>query len=133
MYRNWPFFRATIDNAALALAKTDLSIAQRYAQLAGDDPALGQIGQLITREFERSRRAVLSIMGNEHLLDDIPWLKSSIATRNPFIDPLNLIQIELLDRLRSTDDTTDSTLLEEWGHLARLAIQGIAAGMRTTG
>jgi phosphoenolpyruvate carboxylase len=133
MYREWPFFRATIDNAALALAKTDLGIAQRYARLAGDDPALEQIGQLVAEEYTLARNAVLSIMGNEHLLDDIPWLKSSIATRNPFIDPLNLIQIELLGRLRSADDAADSAVVEEWGHLARLAIQGIAAGMRTTG
>jgi phosphoenolpyruvate carboxylase len=133
MYRDWPFFQATIDNAALALAKTDLAIARRYARLAGDEPALGQISQLIADEYGRSRDAVLRITGNDHLLDDIPWLKSSIATRNPFIDPLNLIQIELVERLRSANDETDSGLVEEWGHLARLAIQGIAAGMRTTG
>jgi phosphoenolpyruvate carboxylase len=88
---------------------------------------------MVGDEYDRAREAVLQITGNDHLLDDIPWLKSSIATRNPFIDPLNVIQIELIRRLRSATDATSPELLEEWGHLARLTIQGIAAGMRTTG
>jgi phosphoenolpyruvate carboxylase len=133
IYQRWPFFQATIDNAALALAKTDLGIAQRYAALADSDETTVPLGRLIADEYSRSRDAVRWITGNDHLLDDIPWLKSSIATRNPFIDPLNLIQIELLRRLRSADESTSTAALEEWAHLARLTIQGIAAGMRTTG
>jgi len=133
MYEQWPFFRATIDNAALALAKTDLVIARRYAHLADDDDLLRRIGDLIQDEFRRSRDAVLMITGNEHLLDDIPWLQKSIQTRNPYIDPLNLMQIELLRRLRSTGEDADPEQMDEWAHLARLTIQGVASGMRTTG
>jgi phosphoenolpyruvate carboxylase len=133
MYQDWPFFQAAVDNAALALAKTDLGIAARYAQLVGDDHELRQVGRLIEDEFARSRDAVLMATGNNHLLDDIPWLKESLIMRNPIIDPLNLIQIELLRKLRAADDSDDPAVLEEWAHLARLTIQGVAAGMRTTG
>ena len=132
-YQTWPFLQATIDNAALALSKTDVGIVRRYADLAEEFPDAADICELIAEEFERSREAILQITDKEHLLDDIPWLQTSIATRNPFIDPLHMIQIELLRRLRAADEDTPEALAEEWSHLARLSIQGIAAGMRTTG
>ncbi|MCH5377525.1 MAG: phosphoenolpyruvate carboxylase, partial [Planctomycetes bacterium] len=133
MYEQWPFFQATIDNAALALAKTDLVIAQRYTRLADEGESLSLIGALIRDEYRRSCSAVLLITGSEHLLDDVPWLRKSIGRRTPYIDPLNLMQIELLRRLRSPDGDPPPEQLEEWAHLARLTIQGVASGMRTTG
>jgi phosphoenolpyruvate carboxylase len=132
MYRQWPFFRATIDNAELALAKTDLGIAERYARLANDSETLAWIGAVISREYQCAKHAVLAITENAELLDGTPWLKESIQVRNRYIDPLNLIQVDLLRRLheRSSGDQQEN---EELRHLTRLTIKGVAAGMRTSG
>ncbi len=136
MYRNWVFFRATIDNAALALAKTDLMIASHYAKLASGTPADDEIRQQIESEFAASRDAVLSITGGADLLDDTRWLKESIRVRNRYIDPLNLIQVELMKRIRSREAVVkgdSDEALEGLHDLMRLAIKGVSAGMRTTG
>lgn len=132
MYRAWPFFRATVDNAELALAKADLEIAQRYEKLANDYGTPTGIGEQISEEFERSRRGILAITENDELLDGTPWLQESIQLRNSYIDPLNLIQIELLRRSfeQTTDDGREDETLQ---HLARFTISGLAAGMRTSG
>ena len=132
MYRNWPFFQATIDNAELALAKADSRIAQQYAKLADDSTALAEIGADIAEEFSRTRAALLAITGNEELLDGTPWLKESIRVRDRYLDPLNFIQIELLRRLRSCSPE-DGVQIEELHYLTRLTINGLAAGMRTSG
>ncbi len=131
MHRQWPFFRAIIDNAELALAKTDLGIAEQYASLASDTESLTAIASLITHEFRLSRDVIRAITGNQELLDGTPWLKESIRVRNRYIDPLNLIQVELLRRAR--DIPADADKAEEIRHLTRLTINGIAAGMRTSG
>ncbi len=133
MYRGWPFFRATIDNAALALAKTDPAIAQHYARLAADLPDAAEVWRCILSEFRASRRAVCSIMGVASLLQDIPWLRHSIRHRNPLIDPLNLFQVELLRRARHEAIQGSPQKLAELRSLIRLTIQGVAAGLRTTG
>ena len=131
MYEQWPFFRALIDNAELALAKSDMEIAGEYATLAADDPSLLAISSMISREYRDSCQAVLAITDRDELLDGTRWLKESIAARNRYIDPLNLIQVELLRRRqRSSPEQHDQ---EELRHLARLSINGIAAGMRTSG
>ena len=114
MYRDWPFFRATIDNAELAMCKTDLGILQRYAELAQDLDPQSQIGNLIATEFERSKSVLLTITGNQELLDGTAWLQDSIQMRNRYIDPLNLIQIELLKRIQQSEDETDPFLLQEF-------------------
>jgi phosphoenolpyruvate carboxylase len=121
-----------VDNAALALAKTDLAIAEAYFRLA-EDPALEErFARLIVGEFRRCCDAVLEMTGQPHLMDDVSWLKDSIRRRSPFVDALNLMQVDLLTRLRAAEnvDTADA---EEWAHMVRLTIQGVAAGMRTTG
>lgn len=129
MYQEWPFFRATIDNAELALAKTDLGIAMHYQRLASDSAALTRVGELISSEFALSRAAVLAITENADLLDSTPWLKESIRVRNRYIDPLNLAQVELLRRLQDAAPGQDGELRL----LAKLTIKGVAAGMRTSG
>ncbi|QDU92517.1 phosphoenolpyruvate carboxylase [Lignipirellula cremea] len=133
MYQEWPFFQATIDNAELALSKSDLAIAQLYAQLAQDSKALISIGDAIAQEFAAARRAVLLVNGQEQLLDGTPWLQESIQARNRYIDPLNLIQIELLRRRRDDQNERTPEKQEELDHLLALTIKGLAAGMRTTG
>ncbi len=131
MYRQWPFFQATIDNAALALAKADTYVGQRYSELTECDELRPRIWMLIAAECDRSRQAILDIVGGSHLLSSTPWLQRSIELRNPSIDPLNLIQIELLRRRRAA--SLDSGEPDRLRELLRLTVQGVAAGMRTTG
>jgi phosphoenolpyruvate carboxylase len=132
MYRRWPFFRATVDNAVLALAKTNLAVAGHYFRLAEASTNHEPFASLITGEYERCCAAARQVTGQPHLLEDVAWLQDSIRRRSPFVDALNLLQVDLLNRLRAAegDDTPDT---EEWAHLVRLTIQGVAAGMRTTG
>jgi len=132
MYCDWPFFRATVENAELALAKTDLGVAEHYANLTDNAKSHARIESLISAEFARSRDAILTITGNKELLEGTPWLKESIRMRNRYIDPLNLIQVELLRRSRNCPDA-DEEQVEELRHLARLTIKGLVAGMRTSG
>jgi phosphoenolpyruvate carboxylase len=130
MYRDWPFFRATIDNAVLALAKSNLPVFHRYCDLAGDDAACREIEELIKSEWRRTDEVLRAVTDCKELLDNIPWLKRSIAVRNGYVDPLNLIQVEL--QLRSRDAASGDSA-EELIHLRQLAVKGVAAGMRTTG
>ncbi|MDA9777025.1 phosphoenolpyruvate carboxylase [Rubripirellula sp.] len=137
MYQQWPFFRGMIDNAELALAKSDLGVSQSYAALAKDLPNGTVIASMIQDEYMRSVNAVCKITGQDSMLDGTPWLKESIRVRNYFVDPLNLIQIELMRRHQLSangdgENVTD-TEVEEKRHLMRLSINGIAAGMRTSG
>lgn len=132
MYRLWPFFQATIENAALALVKADMYIGQRYAELC----AAGQrdtIWTLIASEFDRSRQAIMDIGGPSDLSSGGSWLKASLDARNPYIDPLNLLQIELLTRRRALPPDASADEQEKLRDLLRLTVQGIASGMRTTG
>lgn len=130
MYAQWPFFRALVDNAELALAKSDLEIASEYASLATGRESFEKLGAMIASEYRESCRVVLALTGQAELLDGTSWLKESIRVRNRFIDPLNLIQVELLRRGQAyTPDETPTELR----HLTRLSINGIAAGLRTSG
>ncbi|MCK6528512.1 phosphoenolpyruvate carboxylase [Myxococcota bacterium] len=124
MYGAWPFFRAVIDNVEMVLAKTDLPIAARYADLAPPD-ARRAVWPRIVKEHARTRRAVLRVKGTRRLLADNPTLARSIALRNPYVDPMNFLQVELLRRRREGQPGCDRPLL--------LTLGGIAAGMRNTG
>ncbi len=130
MYREWPFFRGLIDNAELALAKSDPEIADEYAGLAEENSSLRAISTRIKLEFHASRRAILALTQGTELLDGTAWLKESIRVRNRYIDPLNLIQVELLRRGQQQNSEIDP---EELRYLTRLTINGIASGMRTSG
>ncbi|WP_336024940.1 phosphoenolpyruvate carboxylase [Halobellus salinisoli] len=122
MYDSWPFFRTTLDNASLALARTDLDIAKYYADLA--DPELREeFFPHLSAEYERARDAVLEVTGHDSLLRR-EWLDESLRRRNPYVDPLNLLQTHLLEQEYRTDDE-EQTL--------RLTVKGIAAGMKNTG
>lgn len=133
LYRQWPMFQAAIDNAVLALAKADLGIAQRYAELTPEDSPARAVWTLIETEFRQTQSAVLMITGEPVLLANTPWLQRSIQERNPSVDPLNLIQIELIRRLRVAIDQGDDETAARLGELARFTIQGVASGLRTTG
>lgn len=133
MYEGWPFFRATIDNAVLALAKSDIEIGLAYADLVEDATARERIWGMIESEYARSRDAVLATNGQPGLLEEVPWLQHSIRLRNPNTDPLNLLQVEWLRRLRAAERRGDEAEQAECRELLRLTIEGVAAGMRTTG
>lgn len=133
MYRSWPFLQATIDNAVLALAKADMYIAHHYADLAEDGDVRQRCWSLIAAERDRTRQALLDMVGGNELLATNPWFFSSIEVRNPYIDPLNLIQIDLLRRRRTLPADAPDAEREQLRDMLRLTVQGIAAGMRTTG
>lgn len=125
MYRQWPAFRTIIDNVEMVLAKSDIQIAARYAQLASV-AARDAVWPKIRREHARTRKAIKSITGHRKLLEDNAPLRRSIALRNPYVDPMSFLQVELLRRKRiAGDERCDRPLL--------LTLSGISAGMRNTG
>ncbi len=133
MYAEWPFFRSTIDLIAMGLAKADAGIAAHYDRHLVP-PEYRDLGGALRERLQAAIRAVLQVTGHSDLLDDNPVLRRSIDVRNPYVDPINLLQVELLRRLRS-----ESAAAEDDPHVARLrrallvTINGIAAGMRNTG
>jgi len=131
LYREWPYFQATIDNAALALAKTDMPVAAEYSRLVEDEDLRNRVWGRIAAEHDRSRRAVLNVKQTDDLLADVPWFAVSLKKRNPYVDPLNLMQVDLTRRLRDPNLPDDQR--ERLQELLRLTIKGVAAGMRTTG
>ncbi|MEQ8848595.1 phosphoenolpyruvate carboxylase [Botrimarina sp.] len=131
MYREWPFFQATLNNAELALAKSNLPVFDRYAQMAGDDPAMREIAAMLDAEYDRARSALLRVTGRDELLDGVPWLQDSIKVRNRYVDPLNLIQLEVMRRIRDANQADGPS--EDLKHLSQLSVKSVAAGMRTTG
>ena len=122
MYDSWPFFRSTLDNAALSLARTDLEITTYYAELA--EPALRErFFPRVTAEYERATDLVTAITGRETLYAR-DWYGESLRRRNPYVDPLNLLQTRLLAQSHRSE-AEERTL--------RLTVKGIAAGMQNTG
>ena len=130
LYRESPFFTGVIDVMEMALAKVDLSVARRYADLA-PKPDADRIWDLIASEFERTVAAVLRISGRERLLDAAPSLQRSITLRNPYVDSLSEIQVMLLARLRALPE--DDPSRDEVRRLVQLAVSGVAAGLQNTG
>ncbi|MFB6110890.1 MAG: phosphoenolpyruvate carboxylase [Halodesulfurarchaeum sp.] len=122
MYESWPFFRTMLDKAALSLARTEMEIAEEYADLA-DDELRARFFPTIENEYERSRERVLDIVPRDDLVDR-SWLRESLDRRNPYVDPLNFLQVQLLSRSHRTQQE-ERTL--------RLTVKGIAAGMKDTG
>ncbi|MGH9308806.1 MAG: phosphoenolpyruvate carboxylase [Vicinamibacterales bacterium] len=135
MYRDWPFFRSTIDLMEMALAKADAGVAAHYdRQLVA--PEHHDLGRTLRQRLEQSVRAVLHITGHARLLEENPVLRRSIDVRNPYVDPINLLQVELLRRLRSQPSTPGSEPSADVVQLRRallVTINGVAAGMRNTG
>ena len=101
MYRGWPFFQTMIDSAQMILGKSDLAIAACYAELCTDREAREAIFGLIQAEHQRTSRMILRVAGVGELLERAPVLRKSIAQRNPYVDPMSYIQVDLLERLRA--------------------------------
>ncbi len=128
MYRDWPFFHSLIDNAQMILSKADMNIARLYAELVTQDDLSRRIFGAIQKEHQRTEQGICAITEQKTLLEKMPILRDSIARRNPYVDPLSLIQLVLLRRLRAgTDDKT--ALLEA----VLESINGIASGLKNTG
>jgi phosphoenolpyruvate carboxylase len=130
LYENSAFFEDFLDNVHMSLAKADLAIAHRYAALCEDEAVSKKIFGTIRDEYDRTSRLVLQISGLETLLDEDPVLQKSIRLRNPYVDPLSYLQIAAMKALAHT---TDEEQRAAWSKVARVAVQGIAAGLRHTG
>ncbi|MBA2176369.1 phosphoenolpyruvate carboxylase [Halobacillus locisalis] len=128
MYNNWPFFRSTINNLQMALTKADIQTAKEYTALVNDEAIGKRIFQTIVEEYNRTKDILLKITGDEELLDHQPTIKESVRLRNPYVDPMNFLQVELIKELRQSEDKNDELLTE-----VLLTISGIAAGLRNTG
>ncbi|ONM46925.1 phosphoenolpyruvate carboxylase [Nocardia donostiensis] len=127
LYRRWPFFRTVLSNLAQVMAKSDLAIAARYAELVDDTQLRDHIFGMICAEHARTVAMHAAITGNDHLLADNPSLAESIHNRFPYLEPLNQMQVELLRRLRSGDDSE----LVKRGIL--LTMNGLATALRNSG
>jgi len=125
MYQRWKFFASTIDLVEMTLAKADAGIAAQYDRLVPED--LRPVGQKLRDRLARAIEVVRASTGHAELLDTNPVLQRSIDVRNPYVDPINLVQVELLQRLRSADP--DPLLFDAFV----VTVNGIAAGMRNTG
>lgn len=127
MYRDWPFFRALLSNMDMVLAKTDLALASRYAELAPDRKLAERLFSRIETEWKRTVKALNEVTDTQERLADNPALAHSIRHRFPYIAPLNHLQVELIRRWRegAQDERTRRGIL--------ISINGIAAGLRNTG
>jgi phosphoenolpyruvate carboxylase len=132
MYREWPFFRVVLDNAQLSIAKADMSIARLYAGLVEDTAAAKRIFNIIEEAFDQTVNWILLVTEQQVLLDNETVLKHSVSQRNPYIDPLNFIQVSLLRRLRDRDNLDESEL-DDLMQAIFVTINGIAAGLKNTG
>ena len=142
MYRDWPFFQSTLDLIEMVLAESDVHIAAEYdrrllptqgntEETQGPQKkhrGIRAIGADLRRRLNDTARILLAITGRERLLESQPVLRTSIELRNPYVDPINLVQIELLRRLRS-DAGHDPAISKAF----MITVNGIAAGMRNTG
>ena len=125
MYREWPPFQSAIDLIEMVLAKADGRIAAEYDRRLVPPP-LQPLGEELRARLARAVRGLRAISGHEELLEASPVIRRSIDVRNPYVDPLNLVQVELLRRMRAQPDARVHTAL-------MVTVNGIAAGMRNTG
>jgi phosphoenolpyruvate carboxylase len=125
MYREWTHFRSAIDLIGMVLAKADARIAAEYdRRLVPAD--LQPLGADLRARLQRAIACVLDVTGQQELLQSNPVLRRSIEVRNPYVDPINLVQVELLRRVRANDDERVKAAL-------LVTVNGVAAGMRNTG
>ncbi len=127
MAREFPLFIDLIRNVEMALAKSDFGIAQLYASLVTDRVVRDRVFNKLEAEFHRTRRSILTITGQSELLENNQVLARSIRLRNPYVDPISLIQVDLLRRKRAGDDS------DAINRALSATINGISAGLRNTG
>ena len=127
MHATWPFFHTLLSNMDMVMAKADLSIAARYAELVTDPELRVTVFARIRDEFELTRTHLLAIAQQDELLADNPLLRRSIRDRFPYMDPLNHLQVELLRRHRAGESD------ERVQRGIHMSINGVAAGLRNSG
>jgi phosphoenolpyruvate carboxylase len=127
MFKEWSFFSTVLSNMEMVLAKSDIGIASRYAQLVKDESLRNRIFPRIQTEHEATIEILKSISGQDELLAANPLLARSIRNRFPYLSPLNHVQVELLERYRKGDED------ERVRRGIHLSINGIAAGLRNSG
>ena len=132
LYEEWPFFRAVADSAGREMARARFATARHYDRLAQD--TMGEDGrsfhETLREDYEEGRAALLTITGEDALLDRRPVLQKSIALRNPYTDVLNLLQVELMRRFRRADSDGERAELRQ---ALFLSLSGLAAAMQSTG
>jgi phosphoenolpyruvate carboxylase len=131
MYDEWPFFRMLLGNAQMALFKGDMGIAKGYASLCRDPGKRLRVYSAIEAEYARTRRQIMEVSGIHALLEENPLLRLSLLRREPYLDPLNHIQLVLLRRYR--DERLSGEERERWLTPLLRSINAIAAGLRNTG
>lgn len=131
MYKEWPFFRTLVNFVQMTLAKSDLRIAETYTTLVEDPGIRKRIWERISEEHAACLKSLTEITGYGELLDDSPVLQRSIRLRNPYVDPLSYIQVELLHRLRSLPEGSEER--DEVGDTLLRTISGISSGLLNTG
>jgi phosphoenolpyruvate carboxylase len=127
MMAGFPLFIDLVRNVEMALAKSDFGIARLYSELVEDQGLRERVFSKLEEEFERTERALLLVTGQKALLESNPVLARSIRLRNPYVDPMSLIQVELLRRKRNGDDS------DALNRALGATINGISAGLRNTG
>jgi phosphoenolpyruvate carboxylase len=132
MHAEWPFYRALLDNAEMSLLKADMDIAALYSDLVPDRAVARSIFGRIRDEYERTRDLLLAVTGHDALMDADPVIQRSVHLRNPYVDPLNYLQVEMLRRVRALSEP-DGQEADACRDVIVLTINGIAAGLRNTG
>ncbi len=125
MQAQWPFFESTIDLIEMVLAKADPNVAKLYDRKLVDKDLL-PLGKSLRDKYEQIVKAVLELTGHKKLVEHEPFLLQGIIVRNPYVDPLNILQVEILSRIRKGE----TGMIED---ALTIAINGISAGMRNTG
>ena len=128
MYEEWPFFRNTIDNLELALTRADMMTAREYAGLVNDKEAAKRIFSNIEEEYEKTLKIVLEVSGDRVLLEKAANVRDSSQKRNPYMDPLNLLQVKLIKEARAKEGPDEELVIQ-----TLLTVSGISAGLRNTG
>ena len=127
MMQRFPLFHTMIRNIEIGMAKADWSIARLYANLVEDESLRERMFKMLGKEFAQTYTMVLQVTGQQRLLENNPVLERSIRLRNPYVDPMSLVQVELLRRKRAGDDC------DELNYALAATINGIAAGLHNTG
>jgi len=132
MYDGWLFFSTLLNNSEISLLKADMDISALYVDLVPDKKLASEIFNTIRSEYERTQNTVLRISRHNDLLELEPVTRQAVQLRNPYVDPLNYIQVETLQRLRRLGDQ-DGEEAKSLREVMALTINGIAAGLRNTG
>ncbi len=126
MAHDWPFFNNLLDDVEMVLAKCDLDIAEAFSKLSG--PLHDEFFGLVRSEFQRTRQWLLRLKGSEALLQGNPRLAASIQLRNPYVDPMSLLQVDLLQRWRAGERSDDAVL-----QALVACVNGVSQGLQNTG